>query len=127
MANNLCTRKQPWSTYALHLTTYNPPSFILDPTLAYWLYHGLDAAQPNAFGISPSMGLAIFGIWLLLTKTVKLWPYFLKYPADLVFLPAQLIFGYLHGLIKIYTLLTLHKTTWGGEWPSRLASKLFKT
>ena len=37
-------------------------------------------------------------------------------------LPAQIVFGYVHGLIKLYTLLTLHKTTWGGGKASLVAA-----
>lgn len=51
----------------------------------------------------------MFAIWLVFTKTVKLWPHFYRYPSDLQFLPGQIAFGYFHGLIKLYTLLTLHK------------------
>lgn len=108
------SRDQPWSTYALHLSSFNPPAFVMDSTLAYLLYQGLEAVQPNWAGLSPSRGLTIFGIWLLFTKSVKLWPYFYEHPGDLTMLPAQIVFGYLHGLIKLYTLVTLHRTTWGG-------------
>lgn len=86
---------------------------MMDGALAYLLYHALESAQPNAFGLSTSAGLTIFGFWLLFAKTVKLWPYFYQYPEDLTMLPAQILFGYLHGGIKLYTLITLHRTTWG--------------
>ena len=36
-------------------------------------------------------------------------------------LPIQFLFGYLHGFIKLYTLFTLHKTTWGGASKSLVA------
>ena len=113
--------KQPWCTYALHLSSFNPPALVIDGALVYLLYHTLEALQPNVLGLSTSMGLYIFAIWLLFTKTVKLWPYFNEYPQDLKYLPVQILFGYLHGLIKLYTLLTLHKTTWGGGRKSLVA------
>ena len=87
---------------------------MMDSTLAYLLYRALETSQLHCHGLSPSTGLFIFGVWLLFTKTVKLWPYFYEHPGDLTMLPAQIIFGYLHGLIKLYTLFTLHRTTWGG-------------
>lgn len=49
-----------------------------------------------------------FGIWLLFTKTVKLIPHFIRHPTDIRFLPASIIFGYIHGVINLYALLTLH-------------------
>ena len=64
----------------------------------------------------------MFAVWLLFTKTVKLWPYFCEHPEDLTMLPAQIIFGYVHGVIKLYTLVTLHKTTWGGGKASLVAA-----
>ena len=48
-------------------------------------------------------------VWILVAKTVKLWPHFCRYPADLKFLPVMFAFGYFHGLIRIWTLLTIHK------------------
>lgn len=42
------------------------------------------------------------------TKTVKLMGLFLREPADVVFLPVSIAFGYFHGLIKLYALCTLN-------------------
>ena len=95
---------------------------MVDGALSYFLHHALEAAQPNPYGFSTMMGLVIFAVWLLFTKTVKLWPYFCEHPEDLTMLPAQIVFGYVHGLIKLYTLLTLHKTTWGGGKASLVAA-----
>lgn len=41
------------------------------------------------------------------TKVVKLVGLFRKNPSDIVFLPVSIIFGYFHGLIKLYALFTL--------------------
>lgn len=94
---------------------------MVDGALAYLLYHILEGAQPNYLGLSTSMGLYLFAVWLLFTKSVKLFPYFYEYPQDLKYLPVQIVFGYFHGLIKLYSLLTLHKTTWGGGRKSLVA------
>lgn len=92
----------------MHLSTFNPPAFLFDPYLIYLLYFSiLELAPEHVFVI-----LFFHGLFLLFTKTVKLFPHFYTHPADLVFLPAHLSFGYLHGLIKIYALLTLWKTEW---------------
>lgn len=40
------------------------------------------------------------------TKVVKLMGLFLRNPSDVVFLPISIVFGYLHGFIKLYTLFT---------------------
>ncbi|KAI9863715.1 MAG: hypothetical protein M1830_006147 [Pleopsidium flavum] len=54
-------------------------------------------------------------LWLVFTKSVKLLPHFYRYPTDVRFIPVAIIFGYLHGFIKIYALFTLNVTTWGGR------------
>ncbi|KAL9636307.1 MAG: hypothetical protein Q9164_002908 [Protoblastenia rupestris] len=56
----------------------------------------------------------VFFLWLVFSKTVKQWPHFYRHPSDLKFLPVLFGFGYFHGLIKMYGLCTLHKTSWGG-------------
>ena len=47
----------------------------------------------------------------LFSKTVKLWGHFFRYPADIVFLPIYIGFGYFHGLIKLYGLMTLSEVS----------------
>ena len=42
------------------------------------------------------------------SKTVKLWGHFFRYPADVAFIPVYIAFGYFHGLIKFWGLLTLN-------------------
>lgn len=46
------------------------------------------------------------------TKVVKLMGLFLKNPSDVFFLPASVIFGYGHGLIKLHALCTLNMVRW---------------
>ncbi len=47
----------------------------------------------------------------LFSKTVKLWGHFFRYPADVVFIPVYIGFGYLHGLIKLWGLFTLSEVS----------------
>ena len=42
------------------------------------------------------------------TKVVKLMGLFRRNPGDIVFLPVSVLFGYFHGLIKLYALMTLN-------------------
>jgi hypothetical protein len=42
------------------------------------------------------------------SKTVKLWGHFFRYPADVIFIPVYIAFGYFHGAIKFWGLLTLN-------------------
>ncbi|KAI4142706.1 MAG: hypothetical protein L6R39_004837 [Caloplaca ligustica] len=109
-------KDQPWSSYALHLSTFNPPAFMMEAILVYLLFHAYDNGQPYPIFPASRMGaFALLYVWLFFAKIVKMLPHFYKYPTDLKFFPALVAFGYFHGLIKIYTLLTIHKTTWDGS------------
>ena len=44
---------------------------------------------------------------MLFSKIIKLVGLFVREPSDLMYLPISIVFGYFHGLIKIYALLTL--------------------
>ena len=55
------------------------------------------------------------------TKVVKLVGLFRRNPHDLLFLPVSIIFGYLHGLIKLYALFTLKEVNDQGP-PSHVLS-----
>lgn len=41
------------------------------------------------------------------TKVVKLVGLFKRDPSDIMYLPVSIVFGYFHGLIKLYALATL--------------------
>lgn len=43
------------------------------------------------------------------TKIIKLTGLLLQNPTDFIYIPISIIFGWFHGLIKIYALLTLHE------------------
>ena len=94
--------------YSLHLSTFNPPALVYDLLLLYFLNSCAMSFAPEHTKVI----LGLYAIWLLLTKTVKLFPHFSEYPQDLVFVPIHIAFGYFHGLVKIYALLTLWKTDW---------------
>jgi hypothetical protein len=45
------------------------------------------------------------------TKVVKLVGLFRRNPSDIMFLPVSILFGYFHGLIKLYALFTLNEVS----------------
>jgi len=60
------------------------------------------------------------------TKVVKLVGLFRKNPRDIVFLPVSIVFGYFHGLIKLWALFTLKKVNhWCSPSLSLLHGQLF--
>ena len=50
------------------------------------------------------------------TKVVKLMGLFIRNPSDILFLPVSVVFGYFHGLIKLYALITLNMTLISGPY-----------
>ena len=52
--------------------------------------------------------LALLLGWMLVSKFIKFMDYYRQYPSDIVLLPVSILFGYAHGIIKIYAFLTLH-------------------
>ena len=97
-------RQQPWCAYSLHLATFGPPAFVMDALLAWLLFKASD--QGSKWKLISAM--IAFTVWLTFTKVVKLIPHLYRYPMDVKFIPVAIVFGYLHGFIKIYALLTLN-------------------
>ncbi|KAI9892133.1 MAG: hypothetical protein M1814_001839 [Vezdaea aestivalis] len=104
-------RRQPWSSYALHVVTLSPPAIVGDGALVYLCYNSVATLNINTqFWV-----LFTLGLWMFLSKFIKLFGHFFRYPEDILMLPASIAFGYFHGLIKYYAFFTLNVTTWGSR------------
>ena len=44
---------------------------------------------------------------MVLTKFIKLIVHYIRYPVDFLLLPVSILFGYFHGLIKLYAICTI--------------------
>jgi hypothetical protein len=106
--------QQPWSTYALHIATFTSLSFVFDPLIIFLTVKATQTWSPEHRWIALGLQLA----FMLFSKVVKLVGLFMREPADLVFLPASILFGYFHGLIKLYALCTLRVVS-SGPLPGR--------
>ncbi|EJT69092.1 hypothetical protein GGTG_13360 [Gaeumannomyces tritici R3-111a-1] len=104
-------RQQPWSTYALHIATFTSLAFVFDPLILASLWWG--TADWDVVSRRCAFGAML--VFFAFTKVVKLVGLFRKNPADIVFLPLSIVFGYLHGFIKLYALFTLNMTMWGSR------------
>ena len=88
-------RQQPWSTYAVYLTTLTHWALLWDIGLLYYC-----PKEPWVFG--PVVALMVISKW------IKFVGHFLRHPVDVLLLPISVVFGYLHGSIKLYAACTLH-------------------
>lgn len=77
----------------------------MDPFIIFALYKATAAWDPSTrWAVVYAQIFFVFAI----TKTVKLWGLFKRNPSDILYLPLSILFGYFHGLIKLYALLTLN-------------------
>ncbi|KAL2829404.1 hypothetical protein BDW59DRAFT_170455 [Aspergillus cavernicola] len=95
--------RQPWSLYAVYLTFFVNFALVYDGVLIYTLMESKLNKDPTA--------LPYLIRWILFTKIIKLTPYFLREPQDLLMLPGYLLFAYFHSLIKLYAALTFWNTS----------------
>jgi hypothetical protein len=88
----------------LHVATFTSLAFIIDPLLLMSLWWGTEDWDPvNRRYAFWAQFIFMFGF----TKVVKLLGLFTRNPSDIMFLPVSMLFGYFHGLIKLYALFTL--------------------
>lgn len=79
-----------------------------DPLIiCLWWAVSADWSEKSRFALRVFLVTWIYGF----SKTVKLWGHFIRYPADVVFMPVYITFGYFHTLIKIYGLFTLSEVS----------------
>ncbi|RVX70810.1 hypothetical protein B0A52_05461 [Exophiala mesophila] len=105
---------QPWCVYAVYI------SGMINFALFY------DAAMLYALSLTTfydSTTLTALVCWIFASKLVKIIPYFLRNPRDLIYLPACIAFAYFHSFIKLYAMLTFWETNWGGRNLAAIDSK----
>lgn len=105
-ANNrgLCCSRQPWSAYAVHLTTLSPPALLGDMLLIFLCHKATEPWDRE----SHVLAMQALGVWMFISKFIKLLGHYIRYPVDILLLPVSILFGYFHGGIKIYAVLTLN-------------------
>lgn len=103
--------KFAWGTYVIYLGQFQTPALFVDGCLGGLLYASLQGCS----SATRYWSLVAFGTWLLFTKIVKLIPHFLRYPQDIIYLPAAILFAYLHGFLNLYAVCTMTTTVWGSQ------------
>lgn len=97
------SRTTPWTTYAVFQTTLTAWAFT-DLVIFFLFYKATEDLQANV----QQKILTAIGIWVFVfAKSIKLYGHWIRYPADLLMLPFSILFGHLHGFIKLAGLLTL--------------------
>ncbi len=54
------------------------------------------------------IAFSILGSFMFVSKFIKLVGHYIRYPVDFLLLPLSILFGYFHGFVKLYAMLTLN-------------------
>jgi cellulose synthase/poly-beta-1,6-N-acetylglucosamine synthase-like glycosyltransferase len=55
------------------------------------------------------------GVWLLVSRVIRLLPHLIRKPTHTVYIPVLVVFQYYFTFMKIYAAFTLHVTDWGSR------------
>jgi hypothetical protein len=100
--------QQPWCVYALHIATFTSLSFVFDPLIIFLSFKATASMSPD-HRMTAIIAQLVF---MFISKVVKLIGLFMREPKDIGFLPVSILFGYFHGWIKLYALLTLRMVSY---------------
>lgn len=100
----------PWTTATVYVVALGNYALLVDPALLWLGWHAALERQ-----VRPHLALASLALWMLVTKTAKLYPHLRAHPQDIGLLPVQFAFGYAHSLIKLYSTLTFWVLGWGSR------------
>ena len=105
--------RQPWSVYGVYLTSFVNFALFYDAALIFSLSKTSLAARNDSL-------LLLLILWIMMSKTIKLLPHFIRCPKDVVYFPGYVVFAYFHSFLKLYAGLTFYVTTWGSR-PANVA------
>ncbi|ETN42258.1 uncharacterized protein HMPREF1541_04199 [Cyphellophora europaea CBS 101466] len=98
---------QPWCTYSVYISSFFNFALFYDAALFYTL-------RRTTFGGTWTPTL-VMATWVFASKMVKLIPHFRRCPADLMLIPAYILFAYIHSFYKLYALFTFYNVAWSGR------------
>jgi hypothetical protein len=89
----------------VHLTTLSPAAFVGDVALVWLLWVGTSEWPIE----QATRALQALLLWMLFSKFIKLVTHFVRYPVDILLWPVSIVFGWFHGIIKFYAMVTLNE------------------
>jgi hypothetical protein len=88
----------------MHLTTLSPPALLGDMLLVFLCHKATETWDRE----SHARAMYALLCWMAISKFVKLLGHYIRYPVDLILIPVSILFGYFHGAIKIYAVVSLN-------------------
>ncbi|KAL2878930.1 hypothetical protein SGCOL_005628 [Colletotrichum sp. CLE4] len=107
--SDVYTWRMPYTYIAVYAASLFNFALFWDTTLFVSLY--LSWHTRGLF--TSEMGL--LALWVLWTKTIKLWPHILRHPSDIPLIPCQILFAYAHSIIKVWAIFTFWDCAWLGR------------
>lgn len=111
MQQSYSWRRHSWSAYAIYLGSVMTPAILVDSGLYYILGSAVETESNDV----RRKAIGAFIVWTLVQKTVKIWPQIARYPSDIRFIPAIILFSYAHGIINLWAAFTLTANSWDGR------------
>jgi cellulose synthase/poly-beta-1,6-N-acetylglucosamine synthase-like glycosyltransferase len=103
ITDRACYQSIPWTTYAMFLSSFTNFALIYDALLFITL-------SWSGSNYMPALVMV-----LLLTKLIKPLPHLMRERDDWWFVPGGILFGYLHGFIRLYAFVTMDNVEWSGR------------
>lgn len=107
---NIKNRTQWWTIYALYFATFTSLGLVTDPLYFYSFYRATQNWDEASCFVGWT-GWSLVIAWYLFTKVVKLTGLLRRHPADIMFLPVSIAFGFFHGFIKMKALWTWNEVS----------------
>jgi cellulose synthase/poly-beta-1,6-N-acetylglucosamine synthase-like glycosyltransferase len=97
---------QPWSVYGVYLSLFVNLNLFYDSALFVTL-------ASSSWGTTTK--LFLLGLAILLSKLIKPLPHLLREPRDWPYFLINILFGWVHSLIKLKALFTVFNIAWGSR------------
>jgi hypothetical protein len=101
-----CWIQHPWTTFSMFIALFFNIAILYDGAL-FWTLKNSDYGTTG--------NLVVLGLVLFVSKLIKPWDYYRRFPQDWVYIPAQILFGYYHGLVRLRALFTIQNIEWTGR------------
>jgi hypothetical protein len=101
--------RYPYTTYSILVYSLVRLSFFYEIAMALLLKRALIEQGREAWFQIAAWSLFV---WCTVMKFIKVAPHFMKFPKDLVFFPAYIVFGWCMSFVKVWALFTCGETFW---------------
>ncbi|KAF1811440.1 hypothetical protein P152DRAFT_482913 [Eremomyces bilateralis CBS 781.70] len=102
-------RRYPWTTYSIFISSLFNFAILWDPGMLTCLWYAMEGTCHTR------QSMAMLVLWIITSKTLKPMFHFIEHPADIIYLPWLILFGYVCSFLKFYAGLTFWVISWGSR------------